>query len=99
MRRALSRHWPEYLMEAAGLGAFMLSACVFAALLERASDIAHGQTRVATEDGPRAAAALDRAGARWISPGLVAVPGAPDGSRRGGLVRDPDGHAVQIVER
>ena len=40
-----------------------------------------------------------RAGARWISPGLVAVPGAPDGSRRGGLVRDPDGHAVQIVER
>lgn len=26
-------HWPEYLMEAAGLGAFMLSACTFGALL------------------------------------------------------------------
>lgn len=26
-------HWPEYLMEAAGLGFFMISACVFSALL------------------------------------------------------------------
>ena len=26
-------HWPEYLMEAAGLGTFMVSACVFTALL------------------------------------------------------------------
>ena len=34
MLNALERHWPEYLMEAAGLGAFMLSACVFATLLE-----------------------------------------------------------------
>jgi aquaporin Z len=30
---ALRRHWPEYLMEAAGLGAFMVSACGFTALL------------------------------------------------------------------
>ena len=41
MRRALSRHWPEYLMEAGGLGAFMLSACVFAALLEHPASPAH----------------------------------------------------------
>ena len=33
MRVALRRHWPEYLMEAAGLGQFMISACMFAALL------------------------------------------------------------------
>jgi len=33
MRTALARHWPEYLIEAAGLGAFMLSACVFGTLL------------------------------------------------------------------
>lgn len=32
--RALRRHWPEYLMEAWGLGAFMVSAGVFATLLE-----------------------------------------------------------------
>ncbi|HEY2388891.1 MAG TPA: aquaporin [Candidatus Binatia bacterium] len=32
MRAAIS-HWPEYLIEAAGLGTFMLSACVFGTLL------------------------------------------------------------------
>jgi aquaporin Z len=31
---ALSRHWPEYLIEAAGLGLFMISACAFTVLLE-----------------------------------------------------------------
>jgi aquaporin Z len=30
----MARHWPEYLMEAAGLGIFVVSACVFATLLE-----------------------------------------------------------------
>ena len=33
MRETLRRHWPEYLMEAAGLGLFMISACMFATLL------------------------------------------------------------------
>src|SRR5215468_5056290 len=33
-RRALQLHWPEYLMEAAGLGFFMISACLFGALYE-----------------------------------------------------------------
>jgi len=33
MREALGRHWPEYLIEAAGLGLFMVSACVFGAVL------------------------------------------------------------------
>ncbi len=31
---ALRRHWPEYLMEGVGLGLFMLSACLWATLLE-----------------------------------------------------------------
>jgi aquaporin Z len=31
---ALRQHWPEYLMEAAGLGLFMVSACAFVVLLE-----------------------------------------------------------------
>ena len=34
MIRALGKHWPEYLMEAACLGLFMVSAGVFTALLE-----------------------------------------------------------------
>jgi aquaporin Z len=34
MWKVLRQHWPEYLMEAAGLGLFMVSACVFGTLLE-----------------------------------------------------------------
>jgi aquaporin Z len=34
MIERLRQHWPEYLMEAAGLGLFMLSAATFATLLE-----------------------------------------------------------------
>ena len=33
-RKALANHWPEYAMEAAELGLFMLSACAFVALFE-----------------------------------------------------------------
>ncbi len=32
--KALAQHWPEYLMESAELGLFMISACVFTALME-----------------------------------------------------------------
>jgi aquaporin Z len=35
MGAALKEHWPEYLMEAAGLGIFMISVCVCDALLEQ----------------------------------------------------------------
>jgi len=34
MFAALKEHWPEYLMEAAGLGIIMISACVFGAILD-----------------------------------------------------------------
>jgi aquaporin Z len=34
MIEALRRHWPEFLMEAAELGIFMISACSFGVLLE-----------------------------------------------------------------
>jgi aquaporin Z len=34
LRTALRRHWPEYVMEAAELAAFMISACLFAVLLD-----------------------------------------------------------------
>ena len=30
----MTRHWPEYAIEAACLGLFMLAACVFVTLLE-----------------------------------------------------------------
>ena len=34
---AVRQHWPEYLIEGAGLGFFLLSACLFATLLEHSS--------------------------------------------------------------
>lgn len=39
MRQALRNHWPEYLIEAAGLCLFMLSACAFATLLFHPSSV------------------------------------------------------------
>ena len=39
--RALREHWPEYLMEAWGLGTFMVSAGVFATLLESPGSPVH----------------------------------------------------------
>src|SRR5262245_57933262 len=42
MVQALRLHWPEYLMEAAALGVFMVSACVFGALLWHPDSPARG---------------------------------------------------------
>ncbi|MBX9961670.1 MAG: aquaporin [Burkholderiales bacterium] len=39
---ALREHWPEYLMEAWGLGMFMLSAAVFTTLFEHPGSALHG---------------------------------------------------------
>ena len=41
MISALRAHWPEYLIEAAGLGAFMLSACAFGVLIFHPDSPAH----------------------------------------------------------
>lgn len=41
MLRALKLHWPEYLMEAGGLGLFMASACGFSVLLEHPASTVH----------------------------------------------------------
>lgn len=41
MRETLRQHWPEYLMEAAGLGCFMVMACTFGALLEHPASPVH----------------------------------------------------------
>ena len=41
MINSLRQHWPEYLIEAAGLGVFMVSACLFATLLEYPASPVH----------------------------------------------------------
>lgn len=45
---AVRRHWPEYLMEAFGLGLFMLSACTFGVVLDHPSSPVHQTLQDAT---------------------------------------------------
>ena len=64
---------------------------------ERANDVAHWQTRLVSRDGD-AAGSLGKARAPFVSPGPVALRGRELGFTHGFLVRDPDGHVLQIVE-
>jgi catechol 2,3-dioxygenase-like lactoylglutathione lyase family enzyme len=65
---------------------------------ELANDVTHHQTRLLAGNlGALARRLRDR---RYVilSSGVVAIPGAELGFHRGLLVRDPDGHAVEVVE-
>lgn len=64
----------------------------------RANDLWHWQTRLATRDPDSAARALRAGKAAFVSPGVIAVPDGRLGFGKGVLVRDPDGHAVQVVQ-
>jgi len=54
---------------------------------------------VLVPDAGAAAAAVQRGRFRVITSTPVELPDTALGFRRGVLVRDPDGHAVQLVER
>lgn len=62
-----------------------------------ANDLAHWETTVATHQSDRAFDAL-RSGRWLISPSLVSIGQAP-ASSRALLARDPDGHAIKVIER
>jgi len=64
---------------------------------ERANDLVHWQTIVASSAPEPLATRLTAAGARLVSPGVVRVEDRALGFDRGFLVRDPDGHVVQVV--
>lgn len=64
----------------------------------RPNDLLHWQTRVVVNDLDAALARVRRAGARQISKGVTALDPRLTGYRRSVLVRDPDGHAVELVE-
>ena len=64
----------------------------------RANDLVHWQTTVLVPNAAAAAAAVRRGAFRLASPGPVELPDTILGFRRGFLVRDPDGHVVQLVE-
>lgn len=66
-----------------------------------ANDLAHWQTTLSI-DGPKSldslAARLRDGDVPFVSPAIATLPNPELGFRRGFLVRDPDGHALQIVE-
>jgi catechol 2,3-dioxygenase-like lactoylglutathione lyase family enzyme len=66
---------------------------------ERPNDLVHWQTTVRVPDADSAAAVVRRGSFRLLSPGTVELPDTTLGFHRGLLVRDPDGHVVQLVEQ
>jgi catechol 2,3-dioxygenase-like lactoylglutathione lyase family enzyme len=60
------------------------------------TDLWYWQTRLVVSDAEAAATTL-RGTAQFLSSGAVTMPGAALGFGKGFLVRDPDGHVMQIV--
>lgn len=65
----------------------------------RASDLWSWQTRLVARDATAAGLALRGGHYTFVSPGVVTLDDRALGFRRGLLARDPDGHAMQLVER
>lgn len=63
----------------------------------RASDLLHWQTRLVARSPEQAAEALRARGVTFVSPGTVTLPDDRLGFTRALLVRDPDGHAMEVV--
>jgi catechol 2,3-dioxygenase-like lactoylglutathione lyase family enzyme len=64
-----------------------------------AADLVHWQPTLLVDDADRAFAALRAAGSRFMSPRVVTMSDPRLGFRRGFMVKDPDGHALRLVER
>ena len=65
----------------------------------RPNDVLFRRTRATTADADAAARRLMAARAEFLSPGAVGLDRGDLGFLKGFLVRDPDGHAVEIVEK
>jgi catechol 2,3-dioxygenase-like lactoylglutathione lyase family enzyme len=65
----------------------------------KSNDILHRRTRVVTADAEVAAKKLFSGRVEFLSPGTVETPRRELGFRKGILVRDPDGHALELLEK
>ncbi|MGA7993254.1 MAG: VOC family protein [Thermoanaerobaculia bacterium] len=63
----------------------------------RANDLWHWQTRLETGDVAAAETRLFAARSRFVSPGAVSLPDRSLGFPEALLVRDPDGHALELT--
>ena len=66
---------------------------------ERASDVVHRQTVLLTRGAEAAARQLRRSRVNFVSSGVVANHTGQLGFSKALLVRDPDGHAIEIEEK
>ena len=64
----------------------------------RTNDIVHWQTVLLVDDVERAAYRLREAEVRFVSPGVSRMPDNRLGFEKGALIRDPDGHALLLVQ-
>lgn len=65
----------------------------------KANDLLHWQTQLVTGDITVLAQSVRAARAQFVSPGVIIIPDRGLGFGRGFLVRDPDGHVMQVIER
>lgn len=65
---------------------------------EKPNDLVHWQTRLVSESAVKAAEELMGIRSQFVSAGIVNFPGANRSFHKSFLVRDPDGHAVEIAE-
>jgi catechol 2,3-dioxygenase-like lactoylglutathione lyase family enzyme len=65
---------------------------------EHPNDLVHWQTTVLVPDVAAAAQVVKRGQFRMVSPAPITLPDTALGFQQGILVRDPDGHVVQLVE-
>lgn len=66
---------------------------------EKSSDLIHWQTKLVTTDASAMADKLRAGRFAFVSSGLVRMPDSRLGFTNGVLVRDPDGHVMQLVEK
>jgi catechol 2,3-dioxygenase-like lactoylglutathione lyase family enzyme len=66
---------------------------------KRANDILHWQTSLIVSNANAAAQSLLAEKVSFVSPGVIAVSEKSLGFAKSFLVRDPDGHVMQLIER
>ena len=64
----------------------------------QANDLWHWQTTLLVDDVQAAADALRAAGVRFVSPDVTTISETALGFTRAVMVRDPDGHAMRLVQ-
>jgi catechol 2,3-dioxygenase-like lactoylglutathione lyase family enzyme len=65
----------------------------------RANDLWHWQTAIRVGRADVAADKLKSARVRFVSPSVTTIPDRALGIAKGFIVRDPDGHGLQLIER